>query len=102
MRSGLGTAHGTAAVGGATRFRAPLGMSQQLSAKPGVFPLLCTLLSWTVAFFGIPLGAFFAGRSHGLSDNAAAIAAVAAVQVVLVGFGVYAYWVNFVQETKKD
>jgi hypothetical protein len=78
-------------------------MSQQLSAKPGVFSLLWTLLGWTVAFFVLPLGAFFASRSHfGLSDNAAAIAAVAAVQLVLVAFGVYAYWVNFIQEPKQD
>ena len=77
-------------------------MSQQLSAKPGVFSLLWTLLGWTVAFFGLPLGAFFASRSYGLSDYASAIAAVGAVQLVLVAFGVYAYWVNFVQETKKD
>ena len=91
-----------AAVGGTKRGLARLGMSQQLSAKPGVFPLLCTLLGWTVAFFGLPLGAFFAARSYGFSDNAGAVAGVAAVQVVLVAFAGYAYWVNFVQETKQD
>ena len=78
-------------------------MSQQLSSKPGVSSLLCTLVCWTVAFFSLPLAAFFGGRSYaGLSDNAAAIAAVGAVQLVLLAFAVFAYQMNFSEEAKKD
>jgi hypothetical protein len=77
-------------------------MSQQLSSKPGVSSLLCTLVCWTVAFFSLPLAAFFGGRSSGLSDNAAAIAAVGTVQLVLLAFAVFAYQMNFSDEAKKD
>lgn len=77
-------------------------MSQRLAGKPGVSSLLATLLGWTLAFFGLPIGAFFGGREYGLTNYAAAIVAVAAVQLVLVAFAVFAYRVNFGEGSKQD